>query len=418
MFTIFFAIALVCLVVRIIFSGINVKVGRNASLILIWFAWSCFSMLCGWLYFRNVTEWQNASVSYLSRVLMYVLFALLLLAQKNKRGLINSILSGLLVGCILNLIWSILDATCFYVFDYSLNNNIFEAYAIDNNIRFGTISLIVNGMIRASGFNYDPAHIGLIVPIVLSYSILKNKPWLTVVSLLAIVSSASTTALVCSVIVIVINISKIIKSWTIVKTIVLAIFILALVFVYFAFEGNILRTAIDKFFDRVIGTYGTSSSGGERWIYISGFFEAIKTSGLMCIFGTGFGTASYAYVFNGNLLQQLGMVNYFAYDVEMTYISYFFDVGILGVVLYLLILFRLLKGFRKGKTKGDNIIWAMTLGILLSALFYHYTLMSMQVILLIVGLVQLDSKKSATATTKALYKSNTLRKSEIKHSEC
>ena len=247
-------------------------------------------------------------------------------------------------------------------------------------------------MIRAGGFNDDPAHIGFIAPAMIAYSIYKKKGWLFLLSIASIASSTSTTALVCSLFVIIVNFRRIKQSLNS-KNIKKALILIALVVIVILAVPRFLSmviTVIQKFLNRISNTYSGLSSSGERSIYILQFFKAVSVAGLMCLVGTGFGTASYAYVFDEQILQQLGLIYNFPYDMEMTYISYFFDLGIFGLGIYLFILYKLLKSTRNIKIGDNSIIRALLVGMILSALFYHYTIMAMQVLLLIVGLANLD----------------------------
>lgn len=405
-FNIFFGLSFVYLFFSACLKGFNLKIGKNVLLIMTWFAMAIISSLCGWLYFKDAPQWRDATSYYTSRVCLYIGFAFLLGLQEGRDGLTKYVLKGLLVGCILNMGWSVIDAAGFYLLGVSVNNVVFRQYAIDHNTRFGTVSLIINGMIRAGGFNDDPAHMGFIAPAMIAYSIYKKKGWIFILSVASIVSSTSTTALVCTLFVIVVNFKRIrlMANRQNVLRAVAGVAVLMFIVLIIPMGRSMVATVFKKFFGRISSTYSNIHSSGERSVYIFQFFKAVTIAGPMCLIGTGFGTASYAYVFDEQILQQLGTIYNFPYDMEMTYISYFFDLGIFGFGIYMLILYKLLK-FTGNISEGENgIARALLVGMILSAFFYHYTIMAMQVLLLIVGMANLDLSYQKQQTADSVVK--------------
>lgn len=399
LFTVFFVLTIIYFIAKILFSEVKFKIGKNSFYIIAWLIMALVSSLFGWLYFQNNSLWKNASISYVSKLLIFILFAVIWCNQRCLKENTRNILNGLLVGCILNLIWTVIDGIGFYIFGISINNIVFRSYALSQNIRYGTISLIVNGLIRASGFNYDPAHIGFIAPAMIAYAIYKKKGWLFVLSVFAIFCSASTTALVCSLIIVIFNFKRIKlnglfkkSNKSVVAKLLVIILILILIIISFDFIGGI----VEKFISRIFNTYGKLNSNDPRLIYWTQFFNAVFFAGFRCITGTGFGTASYAYVFDNNILSRLGSANFFPYDMEMTYFSYFFDLGVFGLTVYIIMLYKLYKGFLKRNSENSIIISALLCGMIVSSFFYHYTLMAMQVIILIVGMGLLDINKKVS----------------------
>lgn len=362
----------------------------NTFLFIIWLFFALISSVCGWIYFSYQAAWRSAATSNVNKIIIFIIFAFLWVNQKDVKKNSSLILQGILYGCIANLIWATIDGMGYYVFGVSLNNLIFHKYAIANDIRDGGLSIIRDGLIRAPGFNYDPAHLGFIVPSMLAYAIRKNKGWLLVLVFLALICSASTTALVCSVVVLVLNANYIVlnmKSSKVKKNLpiialCLGIFLVILLIGY----GSFISKALNKFLNRINSTYVDLNVNDYRLIYLTQFFKAVATAGPMIIFGTGFGTASYAYVFNDEILSRLGSINYFPYDMEMTYIAYLFDLGIVGFIIYLVILYKTYRYSSKSKNKNEVIIYSLLIGMILSGFFYHYTLMAMQVLVLLVGL--------------------------------
>ena len=363
---------------------------RNYSIFILWLFLAIISCFCGWIHFSNQYMWREASLSNLNKIIIFILFSVLWINQKDIKKNSSFLLKGIVYGCVANMLWATVDGIGFYLFGISLNNILFHEYAVANDIRNGALSIIRDGLIRASGFNYDPAHLGFIVPSMLAYSIRKNKKWLWLLVFFALICSASTTALVCSIIVLLLNI-KYIKIGTdktkIKKNLPVICLVGISLFLFFLIGFNtFVGEAIRKFWGRIYNTYINFSQDDYRVIYVTEFFNAISTAGIMIIFGTGFGTASYAYVFNNDILFKLGKINYFPYDMEMTYIAYFFDLGIVGFIIYIFLLYKIYHYSSKSKDSNGKIIYSLLIGMILSAFFYHYTLMAMQVLVVLVGM--------------------------------
>ncbi len=388
LFSVFFVFALVILAFNVVFKNVIIKLQRNTILLLVWLTGSIVSALFGCMYFTEQLAWRDTALLTIPKVIGFIMFVLLFALQPNKRELVSILVKGLIFGCFCNIVWTIIDGSCYYLFGFSLTNELFHDYAVDNNIRYETISIIVGGLIRSGGFNFDPAHMGFIIPAMVAYSMRKKKILLFLMSMLAIVFSASTTAAVCSVIVILINVNwrllfskkRKISAPKVIAGLIL--FITALVLIIW-----LLAPALEKFYNRVAEVYLHPSDDNPRVIYWKYFFQAVLNAGPMILVGTGFKTASYAYVFDNNILGILGASNYFPYDMEMNYIAYVFDLGIAGCALYLYFLYCIFRNTRKNQTDTGIGIYSLICGMIFSALFYHYTLMAMQVIILIVGLV-------------------------------
>ncbi len=79
-------------------------------------------------------------------------------ARRKKDG--RLVLKGLLLGAVLNCVWAVLDGLCYYVAHFSLNNVVFSAYIERHGIALGMSLILGNGLLRAAGFNTDPANIG------------------------------------------------------------------------------------------------------------------------------------------------------------------------------------------------------------------------------------------------------------------
>ena len=144
---------------------------------IVWMLWSLISCACGYLFFFGNAQWQQASISNITKIIAYLIFALLWFGQKNLSDYNKVVLKGLFIGAIANIIWATIDAACFYGLGFSLSNMVFARYGATHDVIYGTVSLIINNgrMIRSAGFNYDPAHLGFLIPFVMGYGFMKKK---------------------------------------------------------------------------------------------------------------------------------------------------------------------------------------------------------------------------------------------------
>ena len=317
---------------------------------------------------------------------------LFLLNGGDQRVLESFFLNGFILGCIFNLIWSVIEGFSFYIFDVTLNNVLFVEFAKTLPQGRQYMTVVADGIIRASGFNYDPAHLGGIIPIVVFYAIFKKNLYLFILTLISLIFSGSTTALVSSLLILIVNLGKlhlfdfrIRKMKKINSGILLLCLIGSLIFI--SINGDIRESIYrnaEGFYNRTTETYIDDRDQSPRYIYHAFLPDAILYNGIRVLTGTGFGTASYPYVADPNISKIL-KIDYYPYDPESTYISYLFDVGFLGLSFYLFILIKSLLIYRRKMELNDSalIIYSSLCGIFFSGFFYHYTLTAYQILLLI-----------------------------------
>lgn len=358
------------------------------SFFLVWLLICSLSCFTGYLFFWGNEAWQQASLGYFSKIFIYMVFAILWFGQKNKKNYNSILLRGLLVGAILNIVWATIDAGLFYIFGVSISNIVFRKYGLTHDVAYNTVSLILNNgtMIRSAGFNFDPAHLGFLVPFVIGYGSIRKKYTLIIVGMLGILASASTTALLCSIIVILFSYKlKRIKISS--KTIFLMLCIFVLLIILFVSNGslaNTIRYAFDLFKNRVTSTYIDNGSENIRVQYLKYLPIAILELGPMILFGTGFGTASYGYCNNSFTMSAMDISNY-PYDMENTYIAYLLDTGILGFVVFIGLLIVLFVFYRRTRNNSveNAICFSLVCSIVFSMIFYHYVVYAVQMIALI-----------------------------------
>ena len=186
-FILFFAVSALSFFTR---GRLSFGVTKMKKIYLLFLLWPIVSYVVGMVYMPR--EWHSSMTRYFIRVIEYITITVMLYVNKDKKIAI-SFANGLLIGSIANAVWSIFEAVAFYFFRKSLNDLVFGGFlSLNRDI------LLWNkyGGIRVSGFNYDPAHLGGLLPILLYYALMKKNVYLTVLALISLAFSQSTTALV------------------------------------------------------------------------------------------------------------------------------------------------------------------------------------------------------------------------------
>jgi len=354
----------------------------------------------GILYFSGKSEWQRAVISYIPKITLFILLFIATCQLHNASKVADNFMRGLLLGFSLNMIWVLAEGILFYSNGTVLNDLVFAEYAKTLPDSRPTMTIVADGIIRASGFNYDPAHMGGIIPITLLYAVLRKNVFLIGLSLIALVLSGSTTAAVSSLTAILFTIGKLklfdLSHINFAPSLRKTIPFLFIILVVFLGNPFLLEGLIDNaygFYNRVETHYIQNADQGPRAIYHLYLPQALYNAGPMLITGTGLGTGSLPYVSDGSTAQLLGEY-YYPYDPESTYISYLFDLGIGGLIAYLVILFLCFQFYRRriGTSARNDLIYSVLCGIIISGFFYHYIMTAYQIITLIFAVV-LTSKR-------------------------
>lgn len=379
----------------------KVTIGANVGLFIKWLLAGLFSCLCGCVFFMSLaSDFFANSVFSAFKVVSFLIFTFIWLGQdKDILSKANSsVLYGILAGCLINLLWSVIDGAGYYLTGESINNIIFSDYIERHNIRYGKLSLIVHGYIRSAGFNGDPAQIGFIAPLVIFYGLYNKKYSYVVLAVLGIMASMSTTAMVCSFIVFLLywcikanqsHLPNLLFRWSL----FIVIFFIIL-FVIDNHYNNIITTMLEGFVQRVLYAHIEMGNNSPRLLYLLYAPFAFSNLGFLSIFGVGFGNASYGYVYDREILSIIGYSRFFAYDPENTYISYLMDTGIVGFILFIFFMFKAIRYYWKCinlcPTQIELLIFSGLAATMLSMLFYHYILFTPQMLITIVALSYMD----------------------------
>ncbi len=390
-----FTILTPVVIVYLFFAVLNRRsqINNGTCYLLLFLCVSIISTFIGAIYYDNRSDFKTAALSYLPKIITYIVLALLMGTHRFNNKDFSVLVKGMLVGALLNIMWANLDGIGFYLTGKSINNIVFVKYINYYEIRYNSMSLIINGSIRASGFNYDPAHIGFLAVFVFGYSFIRGNYLIILLSLLSILMSQSGTAMVGCVLFLIYYMvtNKADRKKTLKKIgglMLIACFLLLFVMLI---DYDMLKTFIGRMFDKV----GSDSVETSRITYNFKVFTAIFNAPINAILGTGFGTASYPYIKSGLI------VDNFAFDPESTYVSYLFDVGIIGFICYIMCLLTAVKYTVKwrgcGKKRDGDInaiLFAGIIAIIISQFFYHYTLYAPQMLLLLIGIAGREQIKS------------------------
>lgn len=403
-FNILFGIFFIYMLSDFILTRKKVNVGRTTKLYAIWFYLALISSLFGLVYFNGMADWTRSIAGYMPRIIGFLLILIMLTFSKYKTQIAYAFFKGFFIGCLLNIGWAIIEGIVFYSAGYSLSNRLFSDYLSTLSANRQYSSIIRNGSIRVAGFNRDPAHLGGIIPIIIFSTIInKGKIYIILLSIVALVFSQSTTGLASTLLIMILNykkilpkvsLKKIIKGSFLCVSIILSLYLLSVLTREHLYYQSILSNA-QEFSDRVSTVYINTEEKGIRTLYHLYTPLAIMNNNIRTLTGTGFGTASYPFVSSQEISNAIGLARIWPYDPESTYISYLFNLGVIGTVIYLHILFKNYRHYNKiENSKMNNLIFASLCGVIISGLFYHYTLTAYQVLIIIMSTVLMDKKQS------------------------
>ena len=395
-----------------VFKQRKLIVRRSIRRLELWLLLAFFSCLIGGITLNSkAPDFSSAAISNIPKTLLFLLFATVWGSQDDEYVMkLNTLLiQGILLGFYLNLLWAIVDASVFYISGKSINNSVFSGYIARHSVRYGKISLVYSGLIRASGFNIDPANIGFIAPVVTGIGLFKRNYWLVLFAFGGLLASASMTGFVCCFFVIIVYLSRVkslkrnsgIKVNYLILLILILIILVAFGIKYGTFIIDIISQATNSVFKRLSESYLNDSGLSDtiRWAYFIYAPLAFFNLNILGIFGLGFGTASYGYVTDSYILSKIGSSYAFPFDMENTYLAYLMDTGIVGLCIFISIIVLLFKWYKKrinySQEVGDyNLtLFCCTLGMVFSMLFYHYILFAPQLLILIAGLSHIDLVK-------------------------
>lgn len=367
----------------------NIKYKSN-GIITKYILWAVIGLLScgfGYVYFWGEPQWQKNALFYVPYVIVYLLMFILMLHKSDAAKRCSYLIKGLYVGFLVNIIVAIIDSGVFYATGYSLTNTLFAdfiaAYRANST---NAIALATEEGIRSSGLNVDPSDVGLFSIILTIYSLYKKKYYLIVLAIIGCLASISIVGLAGMLLAVLIHIKLLKLS----PRAILGIFFSIVLLVIVASKVPVfetMRLATTARVEMKEGTYDDKDN--KRAQYWIKFIPAVVESPLALIIGNGYYTASYAY-------RKVGCkFAYFPYDPEQTYFAYYFDLGLTGFIIMLMMYwqaYKILK--RRYKTFGmkeDLYPIAGIEGIAIAFLGYHYTIYSVVMLMTMCSIIHVSA---------------------------
>ncbi len=366
---------------------------KSNEIIVKYYVWAIIGLLScffGYLYFEGQPIWQKNALFYVPYVIVYLVMFILMLLKKDAFSRCSYLTKGLFLGFLVNIIVAIIDAGVYYTTGISLTNTIFAdfiaAYRANSK---DAIALATAEGIRSSGFNVDPSDIGMFAIILTIYALYKRHFYLVVVTFIGCLAAMSVTGLAGMLLAILIHG----RSLKLSPKPIIGIAVSILLLVIIASKSSIFEKMRYATTARIELKEGTMDDrDNKRAQYWKDFIPAIVNSPNSLIIGNGYFTASYAYKKAGN-----NFITY-PYDPEQTYFAYFFDLGLIGFIIMLLMYWqtykKLKKRYKLKNTNEDLYHIAGIEGIAIAFLGYHYTIYSVVMLMTMCAIIRVSASIS------------------------
>lgn len=376
--------------VELLFSK-KTKIKPNGIIIkyLLWALIGLLSCGFGYVYFWGEPAWQKNALFYVPYVIVYLLILLLMLQKKDASIRCSFLVKGLFLGFLVNIVVAIIDSGVYYTTGFSITNTLFAdfiaAYRANST---NAIALATNEGIRSSGLNVDPSDIGMFAIILTIYALYKRKYYLIILALIGCLASISIVGLAGMLIALVIHIRLLNLSMHHIIGIVISV--VAIIFLINSNNSIIesMKFATTARIEMKEGTYDDEDN--KRAQYWIKFIPAVVNNPIALIIGNGYYTASYAY-------KKVGcQFAYFPYDPEQTYFAYYFDLGLIGFIIMLMMYWQTYKKIKHRYVKmgklDDLYPIAGLEGIAIACLGYHYTVYSVVMLMTMCAVVRASTQ--------------------------
>ena len=336
--------------VFIIVVGCYKKIWRKKTIIIdktewLWYLFSVLSIMTLFISFFNLSgEWLNNSFAMTIKNITFILMILMVFSKRELLYYRPSFIKGLYYSALINLVWAFLQMYFGYVLGVNINEAFFSNILhLDGGIDWNQ-NVSNNIVYRMSGLSWEPANFGFIANV--GY-VLSEKKYLKFIFAMAILLSTSKTGMVCLAIILIasvlsrensfvkkiykISLKKVLISMVVIPTIILLI-------TYYYFDTIIV------FIDRAVNmidllitalTTTDNESANIHKLYYEQIFTVYGLSDISnVILGCGMFCAGYPYAVN-HIVPYSGIWN-----PESDFITLFVGNGILGGIIYYLILIR------------------------------------------------------------------------------
>ena len=368
---------------------------QSNGIIVKYILWAIIGLVScgfGYLYFWGEPAWQKNALFYVPYVVAYLLLFLLILHKKDASKRCSYLIKGLFLGFLINIMVAIIDSGVYYATGFSLTNTLFadfiSAYRANSK---NAIALATAEGIRSSGFNVDPSDIGMFAIILTIYALYKRKYHLIVLSFFGCLASISIVGLAGMFMALVAHFRLL--KFTKKSLLGIAISVIAIVII----GSNIPIFETMKF--ATTARIEQKDKENRRAQYWLNFIPAVLHSPNALLIGNGYFTASYAYKRAGNKFAN------FPYDPEQTYFAYYFDLGLIGFVIMMIMYCQTYKKLKRrynlAEMDEDLYPIAGLEGIAIACLGYHYTIYSVVMLMTMCAIVQVsksDKNKSKVIT--------------------
>lgn len=380
---------------NLIFTIKKLRFNINNNLLIYFLLWmfiSIFACIFGSIIFASIDDrYSFSTLSYIPKILFYIILLILFLLTKNRNYKIDLIIRGIGYGIAFNLIWSILDAICWYTLGFSLTNEVFKSYIIAKNLKFGIASIIEGFSIRSVGLTSDPATIGFFAVIGTGYAFLVKRLWIILVCIFSAISCVSFVALVSIGFVCLYflfikgnykrGLKRIIVGFVLVSTTSLIVV---------NTNNELVQDFNSALTIRAQSKIEGDHSSQTRMTFLTGFPNVISNAPYSLILGTGYSTPVYHYYKEGVVY---GGDN--PTELECVYIDNFFSFGLIGFIFFLLFYFSSLKFLDKRiitkNTFTNRVLYSGILSSIICFAFYHYTLYSVIILISFACIIEKDN---------------------------
>lgn len=355
-----------------------VGIKNNNSLFKLFFCYLVFCFLAssfGIIFFWiEQKSYALVQVSFLPKILLYMIFLILLDANRYGSEKACLILNGIKYGAIVNIVWCIADALCFYAIGISITNEFFISVIEAMDLPNTQASIIEGLFIRSSGLTIDQCFIGYYAIALTIYGLVKRRRFLILLSVIACFASVSIIGLVG---IIMVLIAYVIKQKNVVQNIALVSIIILFFAIVYHFSDNEMvsnfKTAVEL---RLESKADNDASASTRKLFIEEFPGALMNMPTALFLGTGYFSASYAYFPQGLEYAKYNKYHMYPVPIENMYIETFFAVGVIGLVVFVLFYLRVIK-FADNYLRLKNneefavILYTFTIGAMILFMFYH-----------------------------------------------
>lgn len=318
--------------------------------------------------------WGGSSLVQAGKLLIYILGFIVLFPLNRLYSFKDEFFHGLKNGCIVQLLWGVLQAIYWYgfgidfnylVFGELLNVSVEGVYWDNRNIIGGTI-------LRFSGLSWEQANFALVM--IIGIVLFKNY-YMKIIFMLMIIFSYSKTGLLCLLVLIIVKTFEYLKRWYVDfnvhcninsfgKYIFLLCSCLLLILAEFdkvIFFYETVCTGLDFLYIAIVTE--ENLSGNIHKLYYTSLLDLLSKSSLpQVIFGYGTFSAGYPYDF-------YNIVKYgsnWIWNPESDFITIVVGNGIVGAIAYYYIVF---KNIFFGKSTANTYI---SIAILICGITYLY----------------------------------------------